>query len=380
MSIDDQRDLYERLDRAAEAIIVPAAPVDGTMRRGQAIRWRRRSAAVAGVAAVVAAGLIAVPSLRHTAAQNPATGRYTVTVRPPGPGLVAGAIAVGTVNGQRWQLTAGQPGTDGAGRGQQMVLATGPFFGLSGMTDSSPAFTAPRTDPVSLTGVSSGTAQAEYGPVAVGVSAVKVRLGNGIVLTLHPVRVYGVRLVGFALPAGAPVVSMTAYSARGEIATATAFNGIGTIPGIATWLKPGQPGLARASGRVGAGSYRGKAWSAKAYVGPWGICLTAQAAGGPGGSSCLEAATTATLGTGVMFWTGGTTAVAYGTAGSSVARVAVTSPAGQTMQVRPVTVGDARLFAFPFGPGPKPWKWTAYDASGRAVTSGQVTPVSPPQG
>ncbi len=83
MSIDDQRDLYERLDRAVEAITPRAAPVDGVMRRGKVIRWRRRSVAVAGVAAVVAAGLIVVPSLRHAATQNPATGHYTATVQSP---------------------------------------------------------------------------------------------------------------------------------------------------------------------------------------------------------------------------------------------------------------------------------------------------------
>ena len=67
MSIDDQHDLYERLDRAVEAITPRAAPVDGAMRRGRRIRRWRRSAIVAGVAVVEAAGAVAVPSLRHAA-------------------------------------------------------------------------------------------------------------------------------------------------------------------------------------------------------------------------------------------------------------------------------------------------------------------------
>ena len=146
MSIDDQRDLHERLDRAVEAITPPAAPVDGVMRRGKAIRWRRRSAAVAGLAAVVAAGLIVVPSLRHTATDNPATSRYTATVQSPGPNAPPGLIASGTVNGQRWRLTAGKPGAGGAGRGQQFVVASGPAFGPDG--DQIPPPPSPRRIPI----------------------------------------------------------------------------------------------------------------------------------------------------------------------------------------------------------------------------------------
>lgn len=41
--------------------------------------------------------------------------------------------------------------------------------------------------------------------------------------------------------------------------------------------------------------------------------------------------------------------------------------------MRLVTVGGARFFAFPFGQGPKPWKWTAYDGSGHAIASHKVT-------
>ena len=55
-------------------------------------------------------------------------------------------------------------------------------------------------------------------------------------------------------------------------------------------------------------------------------------------------------------------------------RIVVTSPAGKTTQVRLVTVGGAKFFAFPFSKGPKPWKWTAYDASGHAIASGMVSP------
>jgi hypothetical protein len=257
VSIDDQRDLYERLDRAVEAITPRPAPVDGVLRRGKAIRWRRRSAAVAGAAAVVAAGAVVVPSLRHTATDIPAASRYTATVQSPGPHSPAGLIASGTVNGKRWRLTAGKPGAGGAGRGQQFVVASGPAFGPDGDSSSGPAFAAPAAGPVSLTGVVSAPSQAEYGAVAADVSYVTVRLGNGIVLTLRPARVYGVRLVGFAIPVGASVVSATAYSARGEIATAIPF----TADGMRSWL----PGSGRASPGwpvARSGSVRGLTWAA----------------------------------------------------------------------------------------------------------------------
>src|SRR5207249_3665212 len=67
VSIDDQRDLYERLDLAVGTIVPREAPVDGAMRRGRGIKVRRRVVLAAGVAAVVAAGVVAVPWARHTA-------------------------------------------------------------------------------------------------------------------------------------------------------------------------------------------------------------------------------------------------------------------------------------------------------------------------
>ncbi len=198
-------------------------------------------------------------------------------------------------------------------------------------------------------------------------------MGNGTVLTLHPARVYGARVVAFTFPLGAPVVSATAYSPRGEIAAAIPFNAPAGTAIFGAWLRPGQHGLARASGRVGSGTYLGKAWSATANLGPWGACLAGQA-DGTNASSCDSVMSVARLGTGVMFWTAGVPAVAAGSAGPSVVRIAVTSPDGKTTQVRPVTVGGARFFAFPFGRGPEHWKWTAYDGSGNAVSSGEVIP------
>jgi hypothetical protein len=374
VSIDEQPDLYERLDRAVAAITPRAAPVEEAMRRGRAIRLWRRSAVAAGVAVVVAAG-VAVPVLRHdTGGPRPAP-LFTATVLPPGPHAPPGLIASGTVNGQGWRLVASKPGSNGAPRGQQVIQTSGTAFGADAPIIVNAAFRPDRKVPVVFDALSAGPVQVQFGAVQADVSYVTVRLGNGTVLTLHPAGVYGARAVAFAIPVGASVVSATAYSPQGEIATAIPFNRPGGTASFGTWLRPGQHGLARSAGWVGSGSYLGGAWSVTAYLGPWGACLEATA-GGTNAGSCVDTTSASALRTNVMFWTSGVPAVAAGSAAASVARIVVTAPDGKTMQVHPVTVGGAKFFAFPMGKGPRPWKWTAYDGSGGVVASSQVTPVS----
>jgi hypothetical protein len=146
VSINDEHDLRERLDRAFGAIVPGPAPVDGTVRRGKGIRWRRRAAGVAGVAAVVAAATGGIPSVvgavRHSA---PPASSYTATVQAPGPHAPAGLIASGTVNGKRWALTADKPGSSGVGPDQQF-FASGAAFG-----SARPAYTGPPSTAVTCT-------------------------------------------------------------------------------------------------------------------------------------------------------------------------------------------------------------------------------------
>jgi hypothetical protein len=364
VSIDDQRDLYERLDRAAEGITPRPAPVDGAMRRGRAIRWRRRSVAMAGVAAVVAAGVIAVPSLRHAVTENPATARYTVTVRPPGPDSPAGLIASGTVNGQRWRVAVGRPGAGGAGPGQQFALVSGPAFGPDPLSSSGPALAPDSMEPVSFTAISSGLSQAQFGAVRADVSYLTVRLGNGTLLTLHPARVWGVREVAFAAPVGAEITEATAYSRHGVIATAIPFNYPGEMATFSAWLRPGQHGLSLASGRIASGTVSSHAWSVTAYLGPWGICVNSS----PNGGYCTT--TASGLGTRLLFRAAGTPGVAGGIASAQVTRIVADPPGGTAVQVRPVTVGSYKFFAFPLADGQKAVRWKAYDSAGNVVASG----------
>jgi hypothetical protein len=378
--IDDEHNLSERLDSAIETITPRPAPVDRAVRRGKTIRVRRRVAAAvgaaAGVAAIVAIGVITVPSLDHGAspAPAPASGHYTVTVQPPGSHSPAGLIASGTVNGKAWRIGVDQPGTHGAGRGRQDVYASGPAFtyasgsagGTSALSGTGPALRA-DTDPVAFDGGGSAPTTSLYGAVRADVSYVKVTLGNGTVVTLRPVTVYGVRAVGLAYPANAVIDAVTAYSRHGEIATAIPFDGPDATPYFGIWLKPGQHGSARASGQIGSGTVLGTAWSSAAYLGPWGVCIV-DTGTEVGGSVCAPGV--AHLGTAILNTEGDDApGVDVGVTSPSVVRIVVHRADGSTIQARPVTIGDQKFFAFTTVKGPGKFSWAAYDALGDVVKS-----------
>jgi hypothetical protein len=365
--IDDERDLHQQLEAAFGAITPRPAPVDGAVRRGRAIKVRRRVAVAAGAAAVVAIGVFAVPPLlHHSAAPAPGpvapVGQYTVTVQAPGPHSPAGLIASGTINGQGWQFTADGKLSGAGYSNAQDFTTSGPAFGGDAGSLLGAALAVYSPDPVSFSGLTCGPVQVQYGAVRADVTYVAVRLSNGTVLILHPVAVYGVRAVAFALPVGAGVVEATAYSRRGEIASATPFNAAPNgAASFGVWLTPGEHGLSRASGLIGSGTFNGSAWSVTAYLGPWGMCIQVPATG----IACTL--TTAALHSGVLEITGGELSVAAGDAPPSTAWVIVNQPDGATTKVRPVTVGGQKLFAFQVQTGPNGLTWTAYDSSGHVV-------------
>ena len=371
MKIDDERDLRERLEAVFEAMSPHPAPVDDAIRGGRVIKRRRRMALAVGAGVVAVAGAVAVPSLVHqTASPAPAAPvkSYTVTVQAPGPGAQPGLISSGTINGQRWSIRADRPGTGGAQPGQQNIIVTG--VGALGGTDLSvPALgTEASPGPVSLIGSTFGkAAQVQVGAVQADVSYVTVRLGNGTVLTLHPASVYGTRAVAFAMPMGATITEVAAYSQHGELAFSVPFNWPGGMAWVISWLQPGQVTAPRVSGVVGSGKVHGKAWSATAYLGPWGTCVGLTSAGAPPGGLCVQ---DLPAGTAVATLDPGSTPeVAGGIAPDSVARVVVTQPDGTKVQVRLVTVGGEKAFAVALRSGSKPLRWVAYDSAGKVVGS-----------
>jgi hypothetical protein len=365
MIIDDERDLRERLEAAFEAISPRPAPVDDTVRWGRSIK-RRRAVLAIGVVAVAAAVAFGVPSVVHrTAAPAPASpGRPpTVTVQAPGPGAQPGEIATGTINGRRWWIVADLPGTNGAGPGHQDIIIGGPAIEPVERFPTMPVLsTADSLGPVSFTATISGGAQIQVGAVRADVSYVTVRLDDGSLLTLRPVTVYGTRAVAFAIPAGAQITDVVAYSRHGEIAYAIPFNQPGGLAWFVSWLRPGQHQAARASGRISSGT----GWSATAYQGPWGICIPVV------DPQPVEVACVPSVAASVVVLNldqGGTPEIAGGIASASVARVVVTQPDGSTAEVRLVTVGSHKFFAFAVRPGAKPLRWVAYDRAGKVVAS-----------
>jgi hypothetical protein len=376
--IDDEYDLRQRLDQALETVAAHPAPIDDAVRRGRTIRARRRVVGAATVAAVAAIGAIAAfgpTSLHKLVSPPPATqvNDHTVTVRPPGPHSVAGLIASGTVDGKSWQIAATDSNTDGLGSGQQLFVAFGAAFGQSPATNEGPALGTYSTGPVTFVGIPGGAVEAQYGAVQADVSYVTVRLGDGTVLTLHPVTVYGARAVAFAAPVGIGIANVTAYSSHGEIATAIPFNNPGDMAYFGTWLKPGQHGLPRASGVIYSGRVGGSSVRATAYQGPWGICIKIT---GPGVAGCGPALTEA-LGPGLECWRTDTTIYVVGGTPVRATRVVITVPGKPSVQVKPVRVGEQKLFAFVFPGTAQSLSWKAYDGSGAVVWSGREA-VPPP--
>jgi hypothetical protein len=371
VSIDD--DLHERLEAVFGAISPHPAPVDDAIRGGRVIKGRRRLALAVGAGAVAVAAAIAVPSvLRHAAAPGPAAPEqqhYTVTVQAPGPGAQPGLIASGTINGQRWWIIADRPGSDVAHPGEQLIIVAGDGVGaLGGENLIIPTLgTQTLPGPAPLTGLTFGTAaQVQIGAVQADVAYVTVRLGNGTVLVLHPVTVYGTRAVALALPIKATITEVAAYSRHGEIAYAVPFNSPSQGAWVISWLQPGQVAPPRVSGPIGSGRVQGQAWSATAYLGPWGTCI--ESAGGtvPGGL-CLPNVPEVTAVQ--VLNQGSTPEIAGGVMPASAARVVVTQPDGTKIQVRLVTIGGKKMFAFAVRPGAKPLRWVAYDSAGTVIAS-----------
>jgi hypothetical protein len=375
VATNDERALHERLDRALETIAPRPAPVEDAVRRGKAIRRRRRwlGAAAATVAcAGLVAGLVVLVSARPPektrSYASQATGNPTVTA----PDASSGVIASGTIDGRSWRLDARAPGTHGVSAEQEIVGISGPGWGDVGMYQAVPALHAPSAVPVTFSGISSPEAQAQYGAIRADVSYVTVGLSDGGVLTVHPVTLFGVRVVGFAVPASQTITEATAYSRDGEIAVAIPFNDPGGMAYFGNWLRPGQQAGPRGSRLIGSGTFTTPAplgrqpWSATAYTGPWGVCVKA----GFGGITKVSCVTdTSRPGTRLLFATIGAWQVNCGVATPAVTRIVVHRPDGSSAQVRPVMVAHQKFFAFGVSRGAGALSWTAYDGSGAVVAS-----------
>jgi hypothetical protein len=260
MSIDDERELRQRLGAALDTITPRPAPVGAVVRQGKNVMIRRRLSMAAGLAAVAVAALV-VPAWLHQQHAGPAAARPLVTDVGPGPHSVAGLIASGIVGSTRWHAIAEKPG-----RGNQC-------FQIGELSCGSPLH-ARGVASLNQGGGVNGV-DVIYGAVRRDVARVDIQLSDGQVLLLRPVLAYGVRYVAFGVPAHLAISRATAYSARSELRYAIPFSSQGTAVFI-NWLRPGQAGQPRATYKIGSGVVDGRAWSESEYVGPWGRCFTGQ--------------------------------------------------------------------------------------------------------
>jgi hypothetical protein len=79
MSIVDERDLRQQLDRVLDAIMPPDAPVKAAVRKGKLIQAARSLGIVAGLAVVAGIG-VGMPRLLNQPAREVSHARPTVMV------------------------------------------------------------------------------------------------------------------------------------------------------------------------------------------------------------------------------------------------------------------------------------------------------------
>lgn len=387
--------LKEDLDRALRTVTFREAPVEQVKLRGRRIRTRRRVAVLAGALAVaaIAAGY---PALTRTLAAPPppVTGYKTpgpVLTDGPGAkttqgpnGLVSsdGVIAAGTVGSVRWQAAIHGPGkanpvpadtctvvTLPRALGAQFTPAClNPSVAGSDTSAASPAvFTSGGS-----TEIASGPLYYITGQASDQVTYLIVTFTDGQQLKLIPVSADGIRYFAWVAPTSTAVASVAAhlggpYTDSGQTETAIPFNLSGQLPSFGLWQKPGQAAPPRASAVLGRGTADGRAWSVTAYEGPWGTCVTTSAGSTTTGECWNGRLDTTEVGTG---WGGG---AVVGSAAPGVALVKVTLSDKTTVTVRPVTVGNERMFAFWVSGNASPASWTGYDASGHQVGTGTAT-------
>lgn len=363
MNIQDERDFRERLDGVLDTVTPSPAPVSAAVRQGKIIKMRRWASAAAGLA-VVAVLVVAVPGILHRALAPAAAPVYRVTVTSPGPDAPAGLIASGTINARHWKVVAAPP------HGGNQCFG---FGGGNPCATSGPAPAAGQ-DPAVLESSDYGNGEVYvYGAVRREVSSLGVVLGNGTVLTLHPVSLYGKRYVAFAVPSHLDVTRVIAYSRGAELAYAVPFPGFGDVETIG-WRQAGEHVPGRVTVRIGSGVAGGASWSEFAYVGSWGRCF----GGAGGGSSCVS-------GYGSLLSPGQLTAemfISVGGSGNAEERyyVATAAPSvgylrmalsdGSKIRVQARDVLGQKFYVLAVPGKVNVLSWTAYSASGAKLGTG----------
>ena len=224
------------------------------------VRWLVSVAA--GLAVLAGAGTIVAVTIQGGNGPAHHWKAPTITVSQLGARSTDGVIASGTINGQAWRLRltrkssqygpCSQPSSDWfadctmqiGGRLSHRL----DFRGPAAIWDQDPVF---------------------YGPVRANVDRVSLRLSDGFVLILHPVKALGHKWIGVVLPPGLGPVKAVAYSRGAELAHAVAFHDMKFRDyEFLSWLSPGNDGPSRMTKVI-----RGGGRTLILHTGPWGNCL-----------------------------------------------------------------------------------------------------------
>jgi hypothetical protein len=269
VSLQDERELRERLTGLLDGVSPHPAPVASAVRRGMAIRIRRWVAAAAALA-VIAVGATITPALLHAHPPTPAIGthhkapHYRVTVLPLGTDARNGVIGQGITDRKYWKAILSTTGIAAQGSGSSLrITATWPFGMSGGM-----GIDAPTGDPAAAGVLSDGGPTLIYGTVSADVTRLAVGLTNGERLSLDLVRSGGLRWYGLVLPQNGGITRAVAYSGNRELGYSVPFDGTD----LNAWWRPGQEVPARTIVKVGSGVVDRIRWQVIAEIGPWGYC------------------------------------------------------------------------------------------------------------
>lgn len=360
MNQDNEQTIRQQLRDELGSLEVPPAPVIAVTQRGKAIRARRRALA-AGLAAVVAAALLAA---RFIGAPGPGPG--TVTLNQPSPHAPGGVFASGTANGNPWRLAvrniAADPGTRWClpavmfnGRDGDLLFKNGPGVASFG----NPAFFShiPRFPGIG----------AVFTQVAPDVTRLAATFPGGRRLAVSPVWVSACgqrfHLAGFAFPmreAGA--TTLATYTTAGfdeglnvdlRIAATNVPDGIWV-----DWdMSSADMSASKAAAAIGAGTVAGQSWRIKTALGLFGQCYTGtlRGDGGHGRSQvCVPvAAPPAAIALDLVPVPGRSTELAgyAGLVNPRTAELTVSLSDAPALTVKPVNVAGRVYVAFVVPPG-----------------------------
>jgi hypothetical protein len=374
------------------------APVDAILRRGRAIRARRRGAAVSCVAVLAVAVAVTASMQAFGTPGKPAPvalpghpAGHAVTLNVADPRAPGGVFASGTADGTPWRLAVRNIAGPAPWCLPAVVLNSRDGDVLFYRPGHAPLIsnTAFLTNPGGQPGA--GYAFAEVGS---GVTRLAVTLRDGTRLTVRPVavRLCGqlFHLAGFGYPA-AGVAQVAGH--LGNRATfsyhppGTLFGPRASAPGA--FAAPGlwyntKSGGSAASGPIGSGQAGGISWRLSMSLGSGGQCYTGSARSrGPHGEAeeCLPVQ--APPAGAALSWVPFPATAAPGLTGYAglvsprTGYVIARLSDGTTRKLTPADMGGRKYFGLAVGHGATLARVTMYDTAGRAFAS--TTAIPPAQ-